>query len=292
MPQQKQIPLTPEESDSADAALTGRPTLAEHLGWSKEDYAAVDAAIDERWEQPKDSDPALIRIREGIKHLPCASEDTPQSSPAVIAPVAGTMLVAETTKKINQFLRSDDVWTISFEDELVRLPHLAGLEYIGILLRSPGQSIPSTSIEVLSRAKHSVIHSTDVSHQSYDAVTNEYIAPDRLDSKARTEYKAEARRLADGIAEARDRGEVEKVTTLTEQLEMIEDQMNADTGLAGRSRKERSDLEKARTRVTNAINRAIDKIAERGPRTATHLRSNIETGSSMMYRDALTTWKL
>jgi hypothetical protein len=52
------IPLTPEELDAADTALTKRPTLTEQLGWSKEDYAAVDAAIDEqRWEQPKDSDP-------------------------------------------------------------------------------------------------------------------------------------------------------------------------------------------------------------------------------------------
>jgi hypothetical protein len=57
------IPLTEEELDIADAAHTGRPSFADQ-GWTKEDYLAVGAAIDEqRWEQPKkQSDPEMLRL--------------------------------------------------------------------------------------------------------------------------------------------------------------------------------------------------------------------------------------
>jgi DNA-binding CsgD family transcriptional regulator len=65
-----QVPLPPEELDAADAALSGRPTLAQQLGWEKEDYAAVEAAIDEqRWVHPKDSETEAERLLDKIDRL-------------------------------------------------------------------------------------------------------------------------------------------------------------------------------------------------------------------------------
>jgi hypothetical protein len=81
------------------------------------------------------------------------------------------------------------------------------------------------------------------------------------------------------------------VDQLTGELEAIKDHLSAETGLGGRRRKFADDAEKARVRVTRAINRAFDKIAAHAPTTADHLRSNIATGTSMIYGDAHTSWK-
>jgi hypothetical protein len=73
------IPLTEEELDTADAALTGRPTLAETHGWTKEEYSAVGAAIDEqRWKQPgKQLDPEMMLVSNRIDHNGNSVHDRP-----------------------------------------------------------------------------------------------------------------------------------------------------------------------------------------------------------------------
>lgn len=299
MPEQKQAPpneLAPEVADAVDAWRTRRPTLAQQFGWTnenqKENYAAVAAAVDEqRWVQPIESDPTLIRIKAEISRLPGPNQDTPDRFATGIAPADESMQAAETAKKTNQFSRPGDVWSISYEDEAVQLPHVIGLEYIAILLRQAGSLVSSTAIEALSRSERPVIQAND-NFQNYDSVTNGYVPEEKLDQTARRQYEAEALKLKRDIQEARDRGDSKKVQILTSDLEMIVDQLKRATGRRGRPRRERGDLEKARVRVTHAVNRAIEKIAEHGPKTAAHLRGNIETGTSMMYRDALTHWKL
>ena len=88
MSEQNQTPLTAEELDTADAALTGRPTLAEQLGWSKDDYAAVESAWNHEFPDSKhqsEPDPALQRVLERVKDeqppiQPVLADATPKSS--------------------------------------------------------------------------------------------------------------------------------------------------------------------------------------------------------------------
>ncbi|MFI5090774.1 MAG: hypothetical protein ACHP7P_12015 [Terriglobales bacterium] len=190
----------------------------------------------------------------------------------------------------NKFLREGEVWTISYEGESVKLRHYIGLEMIAILLRQAGSSMSPLALEFLPSA--ALVQSSTPSRED-DVRADERVTQEVLDLKGRRWYEAEASKLGHEIEEARKRNDTGVVEKLYRDLEMITDRLEADTARDGRSRMFPDDLEKARVRVTNSINRAITKIGKQGcPKTATHLRDNIETGTSMIYRDALTCWKL
>jgi hypothetical protein len=183
------------------------------------------------------------------------------------------------------------VWSISYEGEAIQLPRLTGLEYIAVLLRNAGAEIFSSAVEALSKSDRAIISVSD-SLQSYDNVTNGYIRDERLDSTARRQYKERALKVKEEILDARDRGDLNRVSTLESELGSIVEQLGADRGRGGRPRRERDDLERSRIRVTRAIIRAFGKITEQAPETARHLKANITTGTSMIYRDRITHWKL
>jgi hypothetical protein len=198
----------------------------------------------------------------------------------------------QTPAAVNRFERQDEVWLISYDDETAIIPAThSGLEYIAMLLREPLRSIEAWRLEALSTAKDPLIQSTEAMDKEITA--DEFASPyERLDAKAIQQYKDRALVLREEIEDANERQQdSEKSHRLMSELQAIKDQLSADTGLGGRSRRFADDSEKARMRVTNAIKRALQKIATHAPKTADHLRFNIATGTSMIYRDAHTSWK-
>jgi len=168
---------------------------------------------------------------------------------------------------------------------------------MAILIRRAGSSIAATEIEALSKAERPGIlpsdnfHGLDSEGELMNS-TDDYMPEETIDRTARQQYEQRVLELSKLIQDARDRGDSEQVIRRTEELEMIEDLLKAETGRGGRPRKVSGPLEKARVRVTNAINYALDKLSKHAPKTAAHLRDNIKTGAFMMYRDASTPWKL
>jgi hypothetical protein len=203
-----------------------------------------------------------------------------------------------------QFSRSGRVWTIKYGAESTQLPHLAGLEYIAILLRQPLIEFSPIQVEALSKSDRARIpiserHDSDRQESGYDGddlhTTDGYGSEVGVDPRARQEYKKRAKELSTQIQGFRDRGygdESEPISTRISELEDIENHLKAATGLHSRSRKEGGELEKARKRVTKNIDRAIKKIADPCPKTADHLTNTIKTGISMIYRDGTIAWKL
>jgi hypothetical protein len=166
------------------------------------------------------------------------------------------------------------------------------LEYIAILLRYPLKEIAARSLRALSSSTHSGTESNNAAIESEFADTEAGSHYERLDAKAVQQYKNRALEIKREIDDARELRDNAKIEKLIQDLEFIKAQLSADTGLRGKPRKFADDNEKARICVTNSIQRALQKIEETAPKTASHLRSNISTGTSLMYRDKHTCWKL
>jgi hypothetical protein len=198
----------------------------------------------------------------------------------------------------NKFVRDGDVWCISYGDETVQLPHLVGLEYIAMLLRDSGKSIACTAILGLSSTNKPVIPSRQPSHD--DLPKEEIDQPvlegekvgDILDERAMDEYKKRARILKEQIEDTREGRANWDINEKMAELEYIETSLRKATNRKGRSRKFSNDEEKARLAVKNAIDRALERIAINAPKACTHLKTTIQTGTSAIYTDVTTIWKL
>jgi hypothetical protein len=197
---------------------------------------------------------------------------------------------SEIDAKDNRFVREGSLWFISHDGETAHLRTMVGLEYIAILLRNPLKDIEARGILAMSPSTGSGV-------ECNAAIESEIVSGEAgsdyelLDPKARQQYQARARVLEKAIADAKDRQDTAKRDELNRELEFIADQLSADTGLRGKTRKFSDDNEKARMSVTNAIQRALEKIETVAPKTAAYLKLQIKTGSSLTYLDKNTLWK-
>ena len=164
------------------------------------------------------------------------------------------------------------------------VPHQLGLEYIALLLQSPGRPMSALAV----RNANVDVRATAAVREM--EVSDGHLYQERSDATAMRQYKAEAARLMEEIADAKGRGDERRYAELLEQLETIEEHVRADTGRGGQSRKFSDEAENARVSVTKAIKRAIEAIGKQNSATADHLQTNIVTGAELMYRDALTHW--
>ena len=73
-----------------------------------------------------------------------------------------------------------------------------------------------------------------------------------------------------------------RIADLEKQKEAFSAEIEGATGLGGRSR-EKSDPERVRKNVSNAVARAIDAVASEHERLGKHLRNSITSGSVFSY---------
>jgi hypothetical protein len=226
------------------------------------------------------------------------------SRPEIMAPPAGPADSKDLHE--NTFVRKGDVWTISYDDESVQLPHAVGLGYVAILLQNPGREIRCLAIYACSSARRPTIQvqrADDVIRPETEVIQDGDSFVDRaisntsdhgdtaFDEQARKDYERKARELEKDIKEARKDGRTWEADEKLEELQAISDYVRLNTNRRGRPRKLGDDDEKARITVTSAITRAIESLEQVAPKTATHLRVNIKTGTRAIYRDTSTPWK-
>ena len=65
---------------------------------------------------------------------------------------------------------------------------------------------------------------------------------------------------------------------------MIESELAAAFGLAGRARRTGDDVERARKAVSNRIRDAIRRVEAQHPRLGRHLAASVKTGAWCAYR--------
>ncbi|HSK98465.1 MAG TPA: hypothetical protein VK891_17700, partial [Euzebyales bacterium] len=104
-----------------------------------------------------------------------------------------------------------------------------------------------------------------------------------IDQKARAAYGTRLRDLADDLAEADAHHDVERAAALRHELEFLEHELAAATGLGGRDRTTTTQAERARVAVTKAIRTAIRNIGAHDDAVGRYLDVSVQTGRFCRY---------
>ena len=156
-------------------------------------------------------------------------------------------------------------WTVELDGRRVRVPNLVGMRYLSELLTRPDQSIPALTLASRGEAPPSPSR-----HQL-------------LDDEARRAYTARVKELTGDMAEAEARNDLRRAEKVRVELDALVDELEAATGLGGRSRTFTDPAERARSAVSKAIKRAIAAVDDASPMIADVLRSTVSCGVLCSY---------
>jgi len=156
-------------------------------------------------------------------------------------------------------------WLVAVDDRRALVGDLVGMGYLAELLLHPGQAF---SALVLSGG---------------DRALGDTAPQPMLDDRARAEYAARARELGDDLADADSLGDLDRAERLQAEMDALADQIEAATGLGGRSRAFTGSDERARTAVSKALRRAVDQIDAVDPEIAGTLRTTVSIGMTCIY---------
>jgi hypothetical protein len=209
---------------------------------------------------------------------------------------------------VNEFQIKDDIYRITFAGETFHLNRLLGLDYLLLLLRSPGQ--PMSAAELRSAAVGpsldarfagvrdytSVVDATDKGYSDEDGSHSEsksdFVTHEKIDPQARREYEASLTELGIKLVHAEEINDLAGQDQLKKEILFLKAELSGSVDLHGRIRQFSGPGEAARVSVTKTIQYATLKIENKSPALAAHLRVNVVTGSTIAYRDCKTPWKL
>jgi pimeloyl-ACP methyl ester carboxylesterase len=183
------------------------------------------------------------------------------------------------------FRREGEFWTVASWGEVFRLKDVRGLAYIAYLLGHPGEEFHVLSLAGKQGEAGELAEpaSAEQATQSDLTVGRMGDAGEMLDAQAKAAYKRRTAELREQLEEARERGQVDRVDQLEEEIEAVGRELSRAVGLGGRDRRAASAAERARINVTRAIKIALERIAEHNPALATLLTSSIRTGTFCSY---------
>jgi len=168
------------------------------------------------------------------------------------------------------FRKAGAVWTLSFQGKTVYLPDRVGLGYIADLLRTPQVAIEAAQLAGVS------VESTKLV-----ALPGIPLADENTLKSVRAELREKETALA-GLHE----GDWPRKAALQGEISKLERYLGEVETHHGQSRKVSGTAQRARTRVTNAINRAIEDISKQHPVLGLHLKKSIKTGTAPIYDPA------
>jgi hypothetical protein len=225
------------------------------LALLKGDVAAARTHFDEALEHcGQMGAPALLAATErAIARLPAADAAPRPSSKNVRQGV--TVALA----------REGDVWVVSTNAFApLRIKHGKGVEYLRVLLESPGQ-------------EHHVLVLAGTGEAPEDAGAV-------LDQRAKAEYRQRVEDLEDQIAEGERHGDTGKVERARRELDAIAAELASALRLGGRDHKAASNVERARINVQRRIKDTISRIAEHAPELGLYLDATVRTGTYCSYQ--------
>jgi len=167
----------------------------------------------------------------------------------------------------NVFRREQDVWAISFGGRIIRLKDSAGLGYIAELLRAPGKEIEALALVGRSgdgKARLSMSGSMEM-------------ADEKTIRTVKAALKEREQEL-DGLPHS------ERRERLIEEIDKLKRYLEENRGLGGRVRRTADAAEKARKAASAAVTRALAEIRHHHPELATHLKSSLSLGRTLLYR--------
>jgi hypothetical protein len=204
------------------------------------------------------------------------------------------------------FVREATTWSIKFEGETCRLPHMLGLAYLSVLLQNPGKPMRGLELQnatgglpFVSRSSGKLVSdSLADDSESEDAENklpssqNDFSRVDVLDDEARQQVEARLLEIEKHLAYKGEIQDIQGVDALQKEYSTLESYLGSSRNIHRRPRVFANENEKARTSITNALKRAYSSIRVQAPKTASYLESNIKTGSEFMFRDGSTSWNI
>ncbi|MEL4456253.1 tetratricopeptide repeat protein [Lutimonas vermicola] len=168
----------------------------------------------------------------------------------------------------SSFLLKGDVWVLNYKHKSITLKDAKGYRDIHKLISQPFYEF----------------HCLDLMESAVD----ESISTESIDAKAKAQYISRIKELQEDIDEAEEMNQSEKIALLRHEYDTILDYLSQTLGLAGKTRKVGSTVEKARSAVTWRIRNAIKKIENNHPELGNHLSKSIKTGTLCAYNPELT----
>jgi hypothetical protein len=197
------------------------------------------------------------------------SEDSGKDvNPAALPGSSERLVIREDTPRF-VFQQEDEFWILTFEGQTKRIRSQKGFEYIVELLRAPNKEMEAL---VLSGAR-SQSETPKLIERGLETA----------DAKAVQVVHAELQSIRNQLS-ILDSNDWTRNGDLEEKAEKLQQYLRQNQGRTKTTRSAKSSNEKARTSVTNAVRRSIQKIRESLPEMADHLEASVSTGYLLMYR--------
>jgi TolB-like protein/tetratricopeptide (TPR) repeat protein len=174
---------------------------------------------------------------------------------------SSSLNTASTSK--GAFIDQGEFWELQYNNQIITIKDSKGLRDIAKLLQQPEEEF--YCIDLMG----AVLMASGTK---------------MIDDKAKSEYKQKVQALQIAISDAEEMGLYEKAEQDKEKLDTLIDQLAQTVGIANKTRKTGSSVEKARAAVTWRIRNAIKKIEKVHPQLAKHLSNSIKTGSYCSYK--------
>jgi len=175
------------------------------------------------------------------------------------------------------FRREGEYWTVAFGGNVVRMRDAKGLGYLARLLRDPHREF-----HVLDMLGGDAPRGSDAAREDGLVVA----APDAgavLDAPAKRAYRERIADLETEIEQARRWNDVERTARVEGELDALTRRLAGALGLGGRDRRAASASERARTSVTKAVRRAVERLEDEIPELGRHLSLAVHTGTFCSY---------
>jgi hypothetical protein len=156
------------------------------------------------------------------------------------------------------------VWRIEADGRGGTIRSSLGLTYLRLLLERPNREVTCAELE------------------GGDELRGADVGP-VLDARAASAYRARLDALRAELEQLEADGDLSRAGRVRAEIDTLTDELSAAFGLSGRPRPQLAGSERARTRVTKAISRAIESIAEATPELAAHLERSVKTGLKCSY---------
>lgn len=227
---------------------------------------------------------ALGMSTEASEHLSSARESVERAGAHLLTPDiddlerrCGTPTKPQppTESLRNQFRRDGQFWTLTFNENTVRLRDAKGLRDLARLLAEPGREL---HVLDLAGSREAVQRSGDLGAL--------------LDARARAEYRRRLAELEDELADAETTGDHARMDKARDEREFLASELSAALGLGGRPRRAGDPVERARKAVSGRIRLTIGRIDIEHPTLARHLSVSVRTGTYCVYSpEHATTWE-
>src|SRR3954469_13138334 len=224
-----------------------------------------------------------LLTREDAVALALADEQ-PEAPITQAVPIQAEAPIEELAHRGNAsvLLREGDYWNVSFDGRGFRLRHSKGVDYLALLLQSPGREFHSLDLASGGR----VDPTTRGSYAGRDTDTMHAGSTDAgpvLDEQAKSSYRARLLELQEDLDEATSFSDAGQTSPIRDEIEFLTHELTGAMGLGGRDRKAASSAERARVNITRAIRSTVDRIRKYDKPFASHLDVTIHTGMYCSY---------